>query len=135
MSAKGAAIFALVVCILSAVATLLFVCIHFPHGWWCLLIIPPLIAAFVIPAICYGYNELDDNLLVEAGMERAQFENCRMLAWSISGVLVLVAYSVPLLVWYNSGGTFRYTGALAMIASLTCVLWAFVLWRRVFIGQ
>lgn len=126
---KGVAIFFLVTSALTAVATLLFACIHFQHGWWCLLILPPLVVAFLVPAICMGYNDINEAIKV-VDMERPEFENCRMLGWSIAAVLVLLAYSVPIIVWYNS--TFSYVGALVVDYSITSTLWAFWLWRRVF---
>lgn len=128
---KGVAIFFLVTCALNAVATLLFACIHFAHGWWCLFIIPPLAVAFLAPAVCLGYNELNDALLINVEMDRHAFENCRMLGWSIAGVLVLFTYCVPIIVWYNS--TFSYAGVLIIDLSVNSVLWAFTLWLRVFI--
>lgn len=127
---KGVAIFFLVTCALTAVATLLFACIHFPHGWWCMLIVLPLVIAFLVPAICLGYNDFDD-ALKQVDMERPQFENCRMLGWSVAAVLVLFTYSVPIIVWYNSS-TFSYVGVLVVDCSITSALFSFVLWRRVF---
>ncbi len=132
---RGVGIFALVVCLLGAVATLLFACIHYHSvgGWWCLFVLPPLGMAFWVPAICLNYNKLDDALILHVGMERNKFENFRMLGWSVAGVLAGASYAVPLLVWYNSSG-FRWPGVLVVYGTITFILWSYVLGYAIFIA-
>jgi hypothetical protein len=136
MNAKGSfrliGIFVLVSCALASIATLLFACIHW-HNWWSLFVAAPLFVAFLVPSVCFSYNAMDDLPLNEMPMDPGTFTSCRELGWAMAGILLLFSYSVPVMLWYNSMA-FPWQAALVVIlGSLTSVMWAYVLWLRIFV--
>lgn len=123
------AVFSLVLLFVGGFALLLFACIHYSN-WWSIFIFAPCFIAFITPAICYGYDTTDIALM-DVQVERDHLVTCRELGWSVSVVLALVAYSIPVLAWYNSG--FYFGGVLVVDGTLMCWLLTYVLWLRVFV--
>lgn len=126
-------LFAFVTLILLFVGLLLFACIHWHNGWSFFVLVPCLIAFFT-PAVCYGYNREDDLHLQDTGnMNQMTFHTCRELGWVVAAMLLLCAYAVPVLAWYNAA--FHWGGVITVHVALTCLLWAYILWIRIFVFQ
>lgn len=107
--------------VMLSVSLLLFACVHW-HNAMPLIVVVPCVLAFYVPAICFGYQHIDS---VQTAMDRETFETCRELSWAISGMLVLVAFAIPIIAWHWTG--FAMAGVLVVDAALTCILCAFVL--------
>ena len=124
------AIFSLVFLSLLGFFLLLHACFHH-HDFWSLTIFIPAIIAFFVPAICFGYQKEQDVLLRDDVMDQQSFRNCRELGWSVSGVLLLATYLIPVLAWYNAN--LGWGGAVMVQIALTCWVWAFIVWLRIFV--
>lgn len=123
-------IFSLVAFSLSGLFLLCFACFHH-QNFWSFLVFVPAVAAFFVPAICFGYQKEEFVTLNEDLMDRQSFRNCRELGWSVSALLLLVTYLVPILAWYNT--SFPYTGVIKVEIAITCWVWAFIIWLRIFV--
>lgn len=127
------AMMAMSACALIGAVLLVFACVHW-HNWWSLFIVLPCLIAFFLPAVYYGYEDEDSARDHTRGyMDPDSLRNYRELTWAISTLLLLSAYGVPALAWYNSG--FPWPGVLVVDGALTAALWAYVLWLRVFVIQ
>lgn len=129
--ARVAAVFSLISLILGGASLLVFVCVHYAN-WWSLFILLPCILAFISPAICFGY-ETADFAMLDVEMNKETFSSCRELGWSLGILLWAFAFVVPILAWYNSG--LHWIAVLLVDVSVTCLLWSYVLWLRVFVYQ
>lgn len=124
--------------ILSFLLLILFGCIFLFHAcfhysdFWSLLIVVPSILAFFSPAVCYGYNRGDDVFRsMGSSMDAQTFKSCREMGWAIAFVLLTGAYGIPVLAWYNAN--LGWLGAIEVHASLTCWMWAYIIWLRIFV--
>jgi hypothetical protein len=115
---------------LIAVALLLFACIHWRNGW-CLFVAIPCVLAFFLPEMCSNYKPVSDVDLSQIAYSPETFQTCRELGWTAAVAFVLVAYGIPVLVWYNSAA-FPVLPAVLVQVSLTLLVWAHLLLLRVF---
>jgi hypothetical protein len=123
-------LFCFVLALLSGAFLLIFACAHW-HNWWSLCAAPCVGLAFFLPALCYGYQRRDELHLADSRMDSVTFDNCRDLGWVAAAMVMLCAYGVPVLAWYNAG--FGYGGVITVQGALTCQVAAFQLWLRIFI--
>ena len=122
---------ALVFLILIGLMFLFFGCSHYTN-WWSLFIIPVLIFAIIVPGFCYNYNRMEDvSFRSDQHVDEMTFSNMRDCGWCIAFVLLLFAYCVPVLAWYNNG--FHYGGVLVEFAALTCFAYSYALWLKIFV--
>lgn len=108
---------------------LLFACIHW-HNYWSLFTVLPCFLAFIVPSICYGY---EDPEMVKTAMDPETFQNCRELSYAIAVFLLLSTYGIPALAWYNAG--FRLGGVLMIYGAITLATWAYLFWLRIFVVE
>jgi hypothetical protein len=121
----------LVAFIMIGLFLLFFGCAHW-QNWWSLFIVPSLIVAIFIPALCYGYNRVEDVAFrQDAQVDEITFRNCRELGVAIAVLMLVWTFFIPILAWYNSG--FAWPGVLVEFASITCFCCAYVLWLRIFV--
>lgn len=125
--ARLGAMVALVSCAMLSICVLLFACFHW-HNFWSLFTILPCVFAFFVPAICYGYQDPET---VRTAMDPETFQNCRELSYATAALLLLSAYGVPALAWYNAG--FRLGGVLTVYVAITLATWAYLFWLRMFV--
>lgn len=110
---------------------LFFGCSHYGN-WWSLFIIPVLILAIIVPGFCYNYNQIEDIAFrSDQHVDELTFKSCREAGWSIAFVLLMFAYCVPVLAWYNSA--FNYGGVLVEFGSITCFSYSYALWLKIFV--
>jgi len=121
-------IFLIVFFCLISIGLLFFACIHNHNGWSMFVIVPCLIAFFV-PTCFAGYNKGDDHLR-DSHLDEVTFKACRELGWAITVVVLLFAFCIPVLAWYNSG--FHWSGVYEVFGSLLLLVTAYILWLRVF---
>lgn len=112
---------------MASICLLLFACIHW-HNYWSLFTVLPCVVAFFVPAICYGYQDPET---VHTAMDPDTFQNCRELSYATAVLLLLSAYGVPALAWYNAG--FRLGGVLTVYGAITLATWAYLFWLRMFV--
>lgn len=129
--AKTIGILSFVFLILIGLFLLFFGCTHFLN-WWSLFILPSVIVAIMIPALCYNYNQIEDaaqqfNFQIDA----ITVDNCRSLGWAIAFIMLLFTYSIPVFAWYNSG--MHFGGVLVEFGSILCFCLAYILWLRIFV--
>lgn len=121
------AMMALVAFAMLSIFLLLFACFHW-HNFWSLFTVLPCVIAFFVPAICYGYQDPET---VQTAMDPETFQNCRELSYATAALLLLSAYGVPALAWYNAG--FRMGGVLTVYGAITLATWAYLFWLRMFL--
>lgn len=127
--ARFCAILWMVLFLAAGIGLLLFACIHWRNGWSLFMALPCLLAFFV-PALCLNYTPLEDLDTSHIAHDPATMQSCRELGWTIAVVLVLLAYGIPVLAWYNS--EFNVVGAALAQVALTLLIWAYLFWLRVF---
>ena len=121
----------LVASIMIGLFLLFFGCSHW-QNWWSLFIVPSLVVAIFIPALCYGYNRVEDVAFrIDAPVDEITFRNCRELGVAMAGLMLIWTFFIPILAWYNSN--FHFGGVLVEFGSVTCFCWAYVLWLRIFV--
>ena len=128
---RAAVIFSMLTLILFGFLLLLFSNFHW-HNFWSLFILLDLVVAAIVPSMCYNYNS--DELAFRAGdaqINEKTFRNCRELGWSMAVVMLLFAFAIPLLAWFNSG--FYFGGVLLVDLSITSITLAYLLWLHVFV--
>jgi hypothetical protein len=129
MNARFCALFWMVMLFFLSLALLLFACIHWRNAW-SLFILLPCVLAFFVPALCLNYTPLEQLDTTNIQWDEPTMKNCRELGWILSITLLLSAYGVPILAWYNSG--FPCAGAAMVQVALTALVWTYLLWLRVF---
>lgn len=106
-------------------------CVHY-SDFWSLLLVLPVVLAFFSPAVCYGYNREDDVFRsMGSNMSAETFRSCRELGWAMSAVFFVGSYGIPVLAWYNAN--LGWMGVVEVHAALTCWLWAYLAWLRIFV--
>ena len=128
-------IFSIVLLLLVSTTAFTFACAHY-HNWWSLFIWLACALAFFTPAVCYNYTDSGEDLAfhdVSQRVDETTFRNCRELGWSMAAVFLLGSYGIPVLAWYNDPPGFHWGGVLIVYGSLTCAVWAYVLWLRIFV--
>jgi len=129
--ARQVGILFLVLLILFGLFLLVFGCSHYSN-WWSLFILPVLIIAFIAPSLTYNYNNMEDIAFrADQHVDEMTVRNCRDCMWSVAFVLLLFAYSVPVLAWYNSN--MAYGAVLVEFGSITCFAYSYVLWLKIFV--
>lgn len=129
--ARQIGVLALVFFILIGLFLFFFGCSHYTN-WWSLFILPVLIAAFIVPSLCYNYNAVEDIAFrADEHVDELTFRGCRELGWATAFVLLIFAYCVPVLAWYNDG--FMYSGVLVEFGSITFFAYSYVLWLKIFV--
>ena len=127
--ARFCAILWMVILLFVAIGLLLFACIHWHNGWSIFMALP-CVLAFFVPALCFNYTPPEELDTTHFAYDAATTQSCRELGWTIALVLLLGAYGIPVLAWYNSG--FSVAGAALAQVALTALVWAYLLWLRVF---
>jgi hypothetical protein len=128
-------IFALLTCLLFATGLYIYVLVHFHHAWTLLVCWFIMFAGFIAPSICYGYDlEGDEEFLRPPSMNPETFANCRDFGWIFCVTCFLVTYAVPAAAWlYSDGINPRLWAVVCTYNAHTLVLWAFIVWIRIFI--
>jgi len=108
---------------------LLFACIHWQNGWSAFVLVP-CVFAFFVPPICFGYQPAATLHLQDTEQDEQTFHSCRELGWVIAAMLLMGAYGIPVLTWYNDH--FDWRGVECVFGALTALVWAFVIWLRIF---
>jgi len=132
----GIAAFLLALC--CATGCYLFIVVHYRHAWSVLVVVALLFAAFVSPAVCYGYDN-DGGAPAFVAMRNLQmseqtFLNCRDLGYIIAGIFILLTYVAFAVAWYASDGASPpLGGAIVGFAGNTCAVFAYMGWLRVFV--
>ena len=123
-------IFSLVLFLLLGGIFLFHACFH-NDDFWSLFIFVPGVMAFFSPAVCFGYADRDAQ---ERNMPTLYPETrhaCVEMGWAVAGVLLLGAYGIPVLAWYNA--RLHWTGVLEVDAALNCWVYAYIIWLRIFV--
>lgn len=129
MRARFCALLWMVLLAFTAVALILFATIHW-QNFWSLFIALPCAVAFFVPALCFNYQPLDEVDTTHVRYDAETFQNCREFGWVLAVAFILSAYGIPILAWYNDA--FACGGAVVIQIALTCLVWAYLLWLRVF---
>lgn len=124
---KVFAIFGQLFLILISFVLLFFTCIHYAN-FWSYFIILPVGIAFFVPVICFGYSQSHEQ---NSDLDPQRLQSCKQFGWSLTIVLFIATYGIPVLAWYNSG--FYWGGVLLIFTVLTFWGWAYLLWIRVFV--
>ena len=130
MNAHFAGIFSLILLLLFGCILLTHACVHYAD-FWSLLVVVPAVIAFFSPAVCYGYNRMDDVFRNAGNMDAETFRSCREMGWAIAGVLLMASYGVPVLAWYNAA--LGWPGVIEVDMALNCWVWAYLIWLRIFV--
>lgn len=127
--ARPCGILWMVVFLCASLGLLVFACIHWRNGW-SLFVALPCLLAFFVPALCLNYTPLNEIDMSHIHHSAATMQSYRELGWTLALILLLLAYGVPILAWYNSG--FAVAGTALVQVALTLLVWAYLLWLRVF---
>ena len=130
MNAHFAGIFSLILLLLFGCILLTHACVHYAD-FWSLLVVVPAVIAFFSPAVCYGYNRMDDVFRNAGNMDAETFRSCREMGWAIAGVLLMASYGIPVLAWYNAA--LGWPGVIEVDMALNCWVWAYLIWLRIFV--
>ena len=123
-------------CFLSfGVGCYLFVAFHYHHVWSLFFIGGFLMAMFISPALCFGYNQEDYVFLMRSGgMDEQSFLNCRDLGYVASILFFVLKFVIPTSAWYGSDGLNPpIQGTLITFSANTWMVFAYILWLRIFI--
>jgi hypothetical protein len=129
MRARFWAILWMVILTFTFVGLLLFATIHW-HNFWSFFVVIPCILAFFVPNLCLNYTPTEELDTTHIHWDAATTQNCRELGWTLAAILLLSSYGIPVLAWYNAG--FAWPGAMTVHIALTLLIWAYMLWLRVF---
>lgn len=132
---KLGAIFAMLFSICLGMGMYLFVAVHFRHIWSLLVIGGLLFAAFVSPAICFGYSNEDPyHLMSTASVSEQTFMHCRDLGFIASFVFFLLTYVIPSVAWYSSNGhSPNIYGTILIFVANSIMAFAYIIWYTIFV--
>jgi uncharacterized membrane protein YhaH (DUF805 family) len=128
-SARSCAISAIVILFFTAIGLLLFACIHWRNGWSVFILLPYMLAIFV-PSLCKNCTPLEQLDTSNIQWDEPTIRNCRELGWTLALILLVSAYGIPVLAWYNSG--FACAGAAVVMVAQTALIWVYMLVVRLF---
>ena len=109
-----------------------FVTMHYGHVWSLLYVWAFLAAAFLAPALCWGFDAADEVRLPNH-MSMDSYLNRREIGFALGLVFYAVTYVVPVAAWYRSDGMGPSMGAVIVTyAGNTCCGMAFELFAKLF---
>jgi hypothetical protein len=101
------------------------------EDYWSILILVPITIAFLTPPVCYGYNREDDVFANSSTLSEETFRSCKELGWAVSLMLLMGAYGIPVLAYWNAH--LSWWGVVEVQSALSCWVWAHVIWLRIFV--
>jgi hypothetical protein len=117
----------------ATIACYTYVIFHYAHFWTLMLNCAFLTAAFLCPAVCYGYDT-GDSLHVPDHLSQERYLNMRDVGYGLALILYAQCYIIPAAAWYRSDGVAPSMGTVLVVygGNLCCGL-AFEVWARLFI--
>lgn len=120
--------------LLLAIATgcYVFVIFHYAHIWSLLYVFAFMVAAFLCPAMCWGFDPVDE-VRIPNGMSTESYMNRREIGFALGLVFYVQTYVIPAASWYRSDGLSPSMGAVMVTyGGNTCCALAFMGFAKLF---
>lgn len=108
-------------------------CAHYGN-WWSVFAIGAIVLAFLAPAVCYGYDDTNTDMLNwDMDMDLDTFKSCRDFGWVLMMILGIFSQSIPAIVWYNEPLSLPWPGVLWIMSGIMLWWWTLLVALKVFI--